>query len=531
MLQNHSASNYGRADDSAAINALIISIIFLSCHAAAGSCSIESGYNQNISGNAASWDLTNYGNAPLTICSISLAWPQRAGNLKQIRLGDRVIYNGDTAWSASTALISTWNGDESYRAIAQGQTSAVKLYFEKDISETVPSQYNLTMSFCECCAVQFQPDSIRRCNLLGGANLSIEGNDIEWDVTNRGNSEATICSIGISWPQSGGRLKQVYLGGEEISSPDQAWTGKPADIPNWNGRLFGHTIGQGQTKTLRISFEKDIGRTSPKQYKIEINFCEGCRLEFLPSERICNIISGDLIIDDGDKIAKLNITNWGNAPITLCRVQLGARAGHGGLNQMRLGGEKIFSGYVAPPDMNITGINGRWTGNVSSRTIGQGQTKTLELYFDKMAKGRYYPLILDSMMVNFCPCFIEIYPTQPATCAKQCAMCEYYSEVYRPPADSRPICGITGPDAVCIDFDAMYYPNLMNGPNLENYIYIWSVDGGDEHQGNSFTIKGRSCPEGDHMLKLSVKDGTKEISSCSKLVRIVSVPPFTITQV
>jgi hypothetical protein len=109
------------------------------------------------------WEVTNNGNSPITISSISLNWPVQNGAL--IRIGNYPTIFQENRNPPSTLIDSNWIGQDNKRTIDPGQTTTLEFVFANS-AITIPSLYNIRVNFGSC-SVQFPAASLSGCNILG----------------------------------------------------------------------------------------------------------------------------------------------------------------------------------------------------------------------------------------------------------------------------------------------------------------------------------------------------------------------------
>jgi hypothetical protein len=211
------------------ILAIAIMASILGCHPAAGSCNVVIG-DFMVAGNDVKWNIKNSGSSPITICSISLKWPEQNGDLLKISIDTPTIFSQNRN-PTQTTIDSGWTGQESKRTINFGQTSVFKLSYENTAS-TIAEDYIMTVNFCPCTA-EFPNSSPSECSIIG---------------------PDTVCEFENSWHNAS--VNEVLPFGYTYTwkvDNSIAGTGKNIQI-NWRPYSPGiHSLSLNVTKSLGIS--------------------------------------------------------------------------------------------------------------------------------------------------------------------------------------------------------------------------------------------------------------------------------------
>ncbi len=94
------------------------------------------------------------------------------------------------------------------------------------------------------------------CGVAGVGVLNIDGDTVEWQLTNVGRYTATIESIHLVWPEANGDLEKVKLDSKEIAS-DQRPPPQATIDGGWSGQLEDRQIEKDQARTLKLEFALD----------------------------------------------------------------------------------------------------------------------------------------------------------------------------------------------------------------------------------------------------------------------------------
>jgi len=223
------------------------------------------------------WQITNYGDDPLTISSIYLEWPESNKKLMKVKLDGVEIFSPDLSPTSAT-IDSGWKGSISDRTIGAGETSTLRFEFERSAS-SYPNDYVIKVQFGPDCELNFEPVPLNFCDVTGSDTLTFDDKKVDWQIVNYGD-RLIISSIYLQWPASNKKLMKVKLDGVEIFSPDLSPTSATIDS-GWKGSIGDRTIGVGETSTLRFEFESSAS-VNPNDYVINLQFGPDCGLQFVP---------------------------------------------------------------------------------------------------------------------------------------------------------------------------------------------------------------------------------------------------------
>jgi hypothetical protein len=101
------------------------------------------------------------------------------------------------------------------------------------------------------------------CNLVTGA-IKFDKNTIQIPIKNNGAANVVMSTLQLTWPEAtNGKLKTVTLNGPAFNGPA---VDSPVTIPsagvNWAPGTNPRTINKGQSKTLVLTFEKNVDTTA-----------------------------------------------------------------------------------------------------------------------------------------------------------------------------------------------------------------------------------------------------------------------------
>jgi hypothetical protein len=100
------------------------------------------------------WDVTNTGDLGLEIESITISWPEAAGDLEEIKRDGDKFHEGDFT-PAQTLIDSGWESDPNKRTIKPGETDTLKFKFKNDV-ETIAGTYAIEVAFTYGCSISIE---------------------------------------------------------------------------------------------------------------------------------------------------------------------------------------------------------------------------------------------------------------------------------------------------------------------------------------------------------------------------------------
>jgi hypothetical protein len=123
------------------------------------------------------------------------------------------------------------------------------------------------------------------CNLMMGA-IKFDKNTIQIPIKDNGSANVIMNTLQLTWPQAtNGKLKTVTLNGPAFNGPA---ANSPVTIPsagvNWAPGTNPRTINHGQSKTLVLTFEKNVD-TNASHYSggvASFGADSSCQVQFLP---------------------------------------------------------------------------------------------------------------------------------------------------------------------------------------------------------------------------------------------------------
>ena len=143
------------------------------------------------------WTITNTSASPLTIGSMSIAWPSVNGTLKKIRL------DGSDIWTVGAQppylqIVDDWHDDASRRVLAAGQSAEFKFEFD-DYIDWAEANYTIYLDFQEGCTFEFTP-RVMDCRANGLDWREFKDKKIQWRLPNVGTEPITVSvtSTGMS---------------------------------------------------------------------------------------------------------------------------------------------------------------------------------------------------------------------------------------------------------------------------------------------------------------------------------------------
>ncbi len=204
--------------------------------------------------------LTNDGADPVTIDSVDVTWAPLAGDLRKIKLGSTVLFDGnDDPLSASITL----TGPEIDRTLLPGESKTLKAIFQRGVDAS--KFHSLAANFAEAldCASSGHNGGgpLDDCDLQPQLlELVPKNKQARGAVINAGAETATLDSIMLNeWSSVNGNLKKIKLGADVI------WTGDldPSGViytlgaGDFTGAPALRIFAPGDKKTLRFIFAND----------------------------------------------------------------------------------------------------------------------------------------------------------------------------------------------------------------------------------------------------------------------------------
>ena len=215
------------------------------------------------------------------------------------------------------------------------------------------------------------------CAIGGEPVLKLEKDKIEWKVVNTGTATVMLDSVTLTWPAAHGELEKIKFDGHTIyeqpvpaptATIDSGWDDDPED----------RQIEAGDTVKVKFEFDEDVDDTALTDYKITLNFAEGCSVSFDVTDITeCSVGGAPTIKVDDDKI-EWELFNFGTADIVLRDVALSWPAENGNLEKIELKG-KIFDEDRAPPETFVD----TWESDDNKRTIKADKDEKLKFKFDE----------------------------------------------------------------------------------------------------------------------------------------------------
>lgn len=111
------------------------------------------------------------------------------------------------------------------------------------------------------------------CDGFGLDGFHVDGQQVEWRITNKSASSVRIDEIYLNWPGANKGLVKIELGGDAIW--DKKDDSPPTHITSGWKSGVSRTIGAGQSRTLMFQFD-DEAKTSG--YKLEVGLDNGCTI-------------------------------------------------------------------------------------------------------------------------------------------------------------------------------------------------------------------------------------------------------------
>jgi serine/threonine protein kinase len=112
------------------------------------------------------------------------------------------------------------------------------------------------------------------CGAFGLGSFDVDGQQVQWRITNKSAESVRIDEIYLNWPGINGGLVKIELGGDAIW--DKKDDSPPTHITSGWKSGVSRTIGAGQSRILMFQFDNEAKK---KGYKLHVGLDIGCTIE------------------------------------------------------------------------------------------------------------------------------------------------------------------------------------------------------------------------------------------------------------
>jgi hypothetical protein len=120
-------------------------------------CEITGAPTLKIKDKIVEWELRDTGGDAVTIDSIAIDWPSAMKKLKRVKLGKKMIFEGDRAPTQTVLGDGDWKGKAKDRTLKAGKRAKLKLEFEDGDTSVTQAGFKITVNFTSGCSVTFTP--------------------------------------------------------------------------------------------------------------------------------------------------------------------------------------------------------------------------------------------------------------------------------------------------------------------------------------------------------------------------------------
>jgi hypothetical protein len=224
------------------------------------------------------------------------------------------------------------------------------------------------------------------------ADLS-DAKKFKWELTNNTNADVFITDVYVVWPADQGRLKKVKLGKDEFAKDVNDST-SPTSLPAedaFESDANKRKLKKGETQKLEIEFTQETLYRGQKDFEVLVTFENAAGdkyvVKFSPAT-LAVTAAATLDLSDNKKV-KWELTNNTTGDVLITEVTVSSwPAAHVKLKKMKLAADfaKGIDDTSAPT--TVSELNNSFTSNPDDRQLKHGETKKLEIEFDKDVKNR-----------------------------------------------------------------------------------------------------------------------------------------------
>ena len=219
----------------------------------ANTCQIALHSTLDAGGSDVKLRLINLSGGDVHLDTITLDWPAANGDLIEVKLGGKLVYEPDLA-PASATITSGWSGVLDDRKVEDLKDEELKLKFLADVDPD-PAGYTLTVTTAEGHAAAFAaPGS----ECIGQAAAS--GNAVTWRVANNIADKLLINDLSVTWPAANGKLLIATLDGDSLIDAPYYVFGEDTNGDDrlvWTGYLNQPAVQQLEVDEAQNSFRGD----------------------------------------------------------------------------------------------------------------------------------------------------------------------------------------------------------------------------------------------------------------------------------
>jgi hypothetical protein len=210
----------------------------------------------------------------------------------------------------------------------------------------------------------------------------------KWELTNNTDADVFVTDLYVVWPAGQGELKKVKIDGNEFAK-DVFDATSPTSLPTedaFESDANKRKLKKGDTAKLEIEFTEETLYRDQTDFQVVATFSNGDVVTFSP---VPLFVTGAATLDlSDDKKVKWELTNNTTGDVLITEVTVTWPAAHNKLKKMKLAKDfaKDINATSSPTSVPTT--DNAFTSKPDDRTLKDGETKKLEIEFDKDVKNR-----------------------------------------------------------------------------------------------------------------------------------------------
>jgi hypothetical protein len=209
----------------------------------------------------------------------------------------------------------------------------------------------------------------------------------KWELTNNTSQDVYLTDIYVVWPASQGELRKIKLDGNEFAKDvfdDASPTSLPAEHA-FESDPNKRKLKKGDTGKLEIEFTEETLYRDQTDFQVVVTFDNGDVVTFSPAP-LAVTAAATLDLSDNKKV-KWELTNNTTGDVLITEVSISWPAEHKKLKKMKLAKDFAKGIDDSSPSTTVP-ADKAFTSNPDDRKLKKGETKKLEIEFDKDVKGR-----------------------------------------------------------------------------------------------------------------------------------------------
>jgi hypothetical protein len=222
----------------------------------------------------------------------------------------------------------------------------------------------------------------------------------KWELTNNTSADRFIKEISVVWPSANGQLKKIKLGRDEFVhdahkfAQDPTGTDYSYRTEPWVSDYNKGKLKKGDTEKLEIEFTEETLYRDQTDFQVVVTFDNGDVVTFSPAP--LDVTAAATLNLSDDKKVKWELTNNTTGDVLITEVNISWPVAHQKLKKMKLAADfaKDINDVPTPAEI-VAGFastsvptDKAFTSNPDDRTLKHGETKKLEIEFDKDVPGR-----------------------------------------------------------------------------------------------------------------------------------------------